>query len=405
MNRYYQLNLRKISKIVLSLILINFALVSFTGDQRSSKGCEALKSSNVFIDEEIKNSTLIYNTTNNNFYHKNEDREKLTVEEVLCLYDGIDMKMRIENVKSWVYNINDSGTERQRKQLTENLVDMYVIDPLVTESWNTDFDIEGLIDEIKQVNIDKRGVEPLVLAYINIGQAEDWRWYWQKGWKPGTPSWIVSRDPAGWPGCYPVLFWDEQWQAIVKQTLGKILAAGFDGIYMDWVEIYLEENVLNKARKLEIKETHELLFDYFEKLRVYAREESTNNNRDFLMIAQNAAFLFEKNPKRYKKLIDAIALEGIWYTGTGGMESWDDPKGFNVLTNSIWPGSTEAVLKYLEEISKYMPVFNVEYAQDVNGKDYGTRAIRKSQERNFIVTVARRDLSRISTMPPPPISR
>jgi cysteinyl-tRNA synthetase len=325
-------------------------------------------------------------------------------EGVLCMYDGLQFRVRLHDVRSWVYNIKDTGTKRQRKQLTETLVDMYVIEPLVTERWNRDFDISGLISEIKRNNVEQRGVEPLVLAYVNIGQAENWRWYWQKGWKLGNPEWIAGRDPSGWPGCYPVLFWHEEWQKIVLEIVEKTLAAGFDGIYMDWIEIFVERNVLSKAKKQGITETHEFLFDFFERIKTYAREESIHKNPEFLMIAQNAPFLFEKNPARYKKLIDAIAMEGIWYSATGGMDSWNDPKGFNMPANKIFPGSTEAVLNYLKVIRNFMPVFNVEYAQNTDGLDYAARAIEKSAEYGFIVTVARRDLSRISTMPPPPVS-
>lgn len=325
-------------------------------------------------------------------------------EGVLCMYDGLQYRVRLSDVRSWVYNIKDTGTKRQRKQLIETLVDMYVIEPLVTESWNRDFDIRGLISDIKRSNVEKRGVEPLVLAYVNIGQAENWRWYWQKGWKPGSPEWIAGKDPSGWPGCYPVLFWHEEWQQIVIEIIEKTLAAGFDGIYMDWVEVFVERNVLSEAKAQGIKETHELLFDFFEIIRTYAREESLNQNPDFLMIAQNASFLFERNPQRYVQLIDAIAIEGVWFSATGGMMSWDDPKGFNIPSNKIFPGSTEAVLDYLEIIRNYMPVFNVEYAQNIDGVDYASKAIEKSAEHGFVVTVARRDLSRISTLPPPPVS-
>jgi cysteinyl-tRNA synthetase len=71
-----------------------------------------------------------------------------------------------------------------------------------------------------------------VLAYLSIGQAEDYRWYWQSNWKPGSPNWIVEEDPD-WPGNYYVKFWTAEWQNIVYAYLDRILAAGFDGVYLD----------------------------------------------------------------------------------------------------------------------------------------------------------------------------
>jgi len=71
-----------------------------------------------------------------------------------------------------------------------------------------------------------------VLAYLSIGEAEDYRWYWQSGWQPGNPDWIVEVDPD-WPGNYYVKFWDPEWQSILYAYLDRILAAGFDGVYLD----------------------------------------------------------------------------------------------------------------------------------------------------------------------------
>ena len=59
------------------------------------------------------------------------------------------------------------------------------------------------------------GGPELVLAYMSIGEAETYRWYWKKSWdanldgKPdaGAPSWLGTRNPD-WPDNYKVRFWD-----------------------------------------------------------------------------------------------------------------------------------------------------------------------------------------------------
>ena len=84
------------------------------------------------------------------------------------------------------------------------------------------------IQRLRQSSVCKRRV----LAYLSIGQAEDYRWYWQSGWEPGDPDWIVQVDPD-WPGNYYVKFWDPAWQNILYAYLDRILAAGFDGVYLD----------------------------------------------------------------------------------------------------------------------------------------------------------------------------
>src|SRR5918999_1533456 len=84
-----------------------------------------------------------------------------------------------------------------------------------------------------------------VLSYMSIGEAEDYRWYWQRSWdrnrdgRPGTaaPDWLGRSNP-NWPGNYKVRYWHEGWQQIVYEYVDKILDAGYDGVYLDIVDAY-----------------------------------------------------------------------------------------------------------------------------------------------------------------------
>ena len=44
----------------------------------------------------------------------------------------------------------------------------------------------------------------LVIAHIDIGEAEDYRTYWQPGWGIENPEWIAGHDPDDWEGNFPV---------------------------------------------------------------------------------------------------------------------------------------------------------------------------------------------------------
>lgn len=76
-----------------------------------------------------------------------------------------------------------------------------------------------------------------VLAYLSVGEAEAYRWYWQPGWGPGQPAWLGEENPD-WPGNYAVAYWQSEWQSIVFQYLDLIAAAGFDGVYLDKIDAY-----------------------------------------------------------------------------------------------------------------------------------------------------------------------
>jgi cysteinyl-tRNA synthetase len=80
------------------------------------------------------------------------------------------------------------------------------------------------------------GGKRLMLAYLSIGEAEAYRYYWQNNWRAAPPEWLGPENPD-WPGNYLARYWDPGWGAILYGSpnayLDRILAAGFDGAYLD----------------------------------------------------------------------------------------------------------------------------------------------------------------------------
>lgn len=91
--------------------------------------------------------------------------------------------------------------------------------------------------EVHQLKFKQLGARRLVLAHLDIGNADDSAFYWQRDWEPGKPSWIggMTQDV---PGQYFVEFWNPAWKAIVGKYLAGILDLGFDGVMLDGVEAY-----------------------------------------------------------------------------------------------------------------------------------------------------------------------
>jgi cysteinyl-tRNA synthetase len=76
-----------------------------------------------------------------------------------------------------------------------------------------------------------------VIAYMSIGEAESYRFYWQPGWTVGNPG-FLEEENSDWPGNYKVRYWDAEWQKIIFEYLTRIVQAGFDGVYLDIVDAY-----------------------------------------------------------------------------------------------------------------------------------------------------------------------
>lgn len=93
--------------------------------------------------------------------------------------------------------------------------------------------------EIDQLKTKANGAKRLIISYMSIGEAEDYRYYWQADWDNHPPSWLKSVNPD-WPGNYKVEYWDEDWQQIIfgndSSYLKMILDADFDGVYLDIID-------------------------------------------------------------------------------------------------------------------------------------------------------------------------
>ncbi len=94
-------------------------------------------------------------------------------------------------------------------------------------------------NEIASLKIKKNGGRRLVLGYMSIGQAEQYRWYWKNEWKTDPPEWLEQKDDY-WKGNYFVRYWMPEWKSLIYGNSGsytqKLLDAGFDGAYLDPVD-------------------------------------------------------------------------------------------------------------------------------------------------------------------------
>ena len=95
--------------------------------------------------------------------------------------------------------------------------------------------------DLKFIRAGKSGRK--VIAYLSIGEAEDYRPYWKREWdankdgKPDTnaPAFLAGENP-GWHGNYRVKYWHAGWQKLILAAVDQIVAQGFDGVYLDIVD-------------------------------------------------------------------------------------------------------------------------------------------------------------------------
>ena len=100
---------------------------------------------------------------------------------------------------------------------------------------------EFTIEEIELLRQKENGGTRLVVAYMSIGEAEEYRYYWKDAWNTTYPSWLDRENPD-WEGNFKVKYWNEEWQNIIfgneDSYLDRIVAAGFDGVYLDIIDAF-----------------------------------------------------------------------------------------------------------------------------------------------------------------------
>lgn len=148
----------------------------------------------------------------------------------------------LNGAKNFLYLLNNAENYSTRTEfigaVQNTNYDLIITDIFHYEDINTE---EFTLSEITKLKIKKDGTSRLVIAYMSIGEAEDYRYYWKRTWNSNPPSWMEKENPH-WEGNYKVRYWEKEWQNIIygndSSYLKKILDAGFDGVYLDLIDAY-----------------------------------------------------------------------------------------------------------------------------------------------------------------------
>ncbi|MBO7629366.1 MAG: endo alpha-1,4 polygalactosaminidase, partial [Bacteroidales bacterium] len=146
--------------------------------------------------------------------------------------------VRLSEAQNFLYLLNNEQFN-SKNQFIESIAatnyDVVIMDLFFNdETAFTAVDVERLKHKAN-------GSKRLVICYMSIGEAEDYRYYWQSSWKRHKPAWLARENPS-WPGNYKVCYWCSEWQDLIcgdgDSYLNRILSAGFDGVYLDIVDAF-----------------------------------------------------------------------------------------------------------------------------------------------------------------------
>jgi cysteinyl-tRNA synthetase len=224
--------------------------------------------------------------------------------------------------QSLAYVLQAEGLGASRLEVIQRLAncerDWIVIDGFFDGSKNGEY-TPAEIALIRAAQHDRK-----VLAYLSIGEAEDYRPYWKREWaadrnvRPDgkAPPWLCDENPD-WKGNYRVRYWDKAWQELILAQVDNTLRADFDGVYLDIVDAFetfeydpvkkdWDDHRLNKETGNSYRDD---MIQWVRDIATYARKQQP----DFLVVPQNGAQLLENDA--YMTTIDAIGVEDLFTDG------------------------------------------------------------------------------------------
>lgn len=163
-------------------------------------------------------------------------------------YPGVPYNENAESIvsiaqaKNFLYLINPS--QFSSKEAFISAIENTNYDVLIIDAF---FDDEILsVSDVLRLKKKKNGADRLVVSYMSIGEAEDYRYYWNSDWSKKKPEWLLNENPE-WEGNFKVEYWNGDWKKIIfgssSSYLDLLLNSGFDGAYLDIIEAfeYFEE--------------------------------------------------------------------------------------------------------------------------------------------------------------------
>jgi cysteinyl-tRNA synthetase len=276
-------------------------------------------------------------------------------------------------------------------------------DPLLARDWSL---VNDYIIQLQRANVERLGVtafdlvisdiaiaggsreriealrqsaggSKLIVAYMSIGQAARFQYYWQPEWRREAntwPEWAVEFD-ATWANDVWVQYWHPGWQEIIltgaDAYIDRIIDQGFDGVLLDRVDAawYFE----SQGRETAYQE----MADFVTAIAAHARQRSPGFGI-FTINGEDIGLRFRE--QGYLDVVTGVLVEDLYY-------------GYptdNTASPSDWTAEREAMLD--QWVTQDRLVLTVDYARFDEQID---EAYARSAARGYIPYVSSRSLSRL----------
>lgn len=277
-------------------------------------------------------------------------------------------------VKSWGYQLTGAKIE----EAAGAPFDLLVVDATTGLAADRHFQPK----EVAALKRKSDGSRRVVVSYLSVGEAEDYRpeYFTAEYMTEDAPDWLMHEN-KDWKGNRIIQFCTEGWQQTIlgdengrsvyndidPSPLYRLIELGFDGVYLDRVDVYQE--IGKQCPNADTK-----MVDFVARLAAHARKRNPN----FLVILQNAEDLL-KQPKMVAA-VDAVAKEGLFNT-------WTTASGVVSATSTQWSIERLSIAKKAGR-----PVLVVDYPKNRAGAD---ASVKRINELGFIPYIGPKALDKL----------
>jgi len=237
------------------------------------------------------------------------------------------------NVVYWLQNYEyDKDPNKAIETIARGKADLLILDLYKNDNYQTWTQTET--KRMRGLNEDKR-----IVYYVSLGEAENYRDYWQQDWNTNKPSWMATANPD-YPDNFKVRYWADAWKNIVKKYIDKVVEAGADGVFFDVVDAYdyWEEKGTEQEKRIAREQMKKVVLEMAE----YARKKS--DNQPFGVYVNNGPELLED--AEYRKTITGIIYEDLWYDGDEKRDEHEVRRVMNYLDLLRTEGKTVTIIQY-----------------------------------------------------------
>lgn len=180
---------------------------------------------------------------------ENTIKEVNSKDELLYIFSDVDEAFKNikgemiinENAKN-IFSINDAKnisiiTDDSKynnkfeliKDINNSNYDIVIINPMFQDK------TAYTKKEVESLKLKRNGLRRMIVAQMNISEANPYKYYYKKEWEISRPDWMVRASFSDNNGVI-TQYWNEEWKAVIAKYFKDIVSSNFDGAWLTGAE-------------------------------------------------------------------------------------------------------------------------------------------------------------------------